>query len=372
MTKWKQVPMGELCNITSGDSDTKDAVPEGPYAFFDRSKTIKRSDRFLFDCEALIIPGEGKEFFPKQFEGKFDLHQRAYALFGFKQELDIRFLYHYLHHRADYFPSVAVGATVKSLRRRHFEDLLVPVAPVEEQRRIVALLDEAFAGIAVAKANAEQNLKNARALFESHLNAIFTNPGPDWNATTLGNAFDVRDGTHDSPKYHSEGFPLITSKNLKREGLSFENVKLISPQDYKKINERSAVHKGDVLFAMIGTIGNATLVEVEPEFAIKNVALFKNNKGQSGAFLKYYLNSDYVLEKTSREAKGTTQKFVGLGYLREFPICLPTPSEQVEIVRAIEEVETEGQRLESIYERKLSALDELKKSLLHKAFSGEL
>src|SRR5271169_710479 len=102
-----------------------------------------------------------------------------------------------------------------------------------------------------------------------------------WQTRVLGEAYDVRDGTHDSPRYHETGHPLITSKNLKRGGLSFDDVKLISDQDYRKINERSAVHKGDVLFAMIGTIGNPTLVTVEPNFAIKNVALFKVPSGQS-------------------------------------------------------------------------------------------
>jgi type I restriction enzyme S subunit len=154
--------MGELCTITSGESDTKDAVPGAPYAFFDRSRTIKQSTRYLYDCEALIIPGEGTEFLPKHFEGKFDLHQRAYALFGFDAGLSVRFLFHYLHHRADYFPSVAVGATVKSLRRRHFENLPVPLPPLPEQQRIVGILDEAFAAIATAKANTEKNLTNAR------------------------------------------------------------------------------------------------------------------------------------------------------------------------------------------------------------------
>ena len=86
-----------------------------------------------------------------------------------------------------------------------------------------------------------------------------------WRFTTLGEAYDVRDGTHDSPKYHATGYPLITSKNLKPEGLSFENIKLIDEADYKKINERSVVHKGDILFAMIGTIGAPTVVTIKPK-----------------------------------------------------------------------------------------------------------
>lgn len=158
-----------------------------------------------------------------------------------------------------------------------------------------------------------------------------------WEIKTLGDVYDVRDGTHDSPKYHTTGYPLITSKNLKPEGLSFDNVSFISDQDYIKINQRSAVHRGDVLLAMIGTIGNPTLVDVEPNFAIKNVALFKVPATQSGAFLRYYLDSGYVSSKMMAEAKGTTQKFVGLGYLRDFPINLPPLPEQHRIVGILDE-----------------------------------
>ena len=157
-----------------------------------------------------------------------------------------------------------------------------------------------------------------------------------WHLSKLGEVYDVRDGTHDSPKYQTTGFPLITSKNLKEGELSFANVNFINELDYKKINERSRVHKGDVLFAMIGTIGNPTLVMVEPNFAIKNVALLKIPPTQSGAFLKYYLDSEAVISKMTMEAKGTTQKFVGLGYLRVFPIPLPPLSEQHRIVAILD------------------------------------
>ena len=248
----------------------------------------------------------------------------------------------------------------------------IPVAPLSEQQRIVGLLDEAFDGLGTAKANAEKNLQNTRALFDYRLQSVMTQGGPGWVETTLGEAFDVRDGTHDSPKYHATGYPLITSKNLKRGGLSFEDVNLISERDYRKINERSAVHKGDVLFAMIGTIGNPTLVEVEPKFAIKNVALFKNPKRQSGAFLKHYLDSGMVISKMTKEAKGATQKFVGLGYLRSFPINLPPLATQLRIVEELDELSEETQRLAGLFERKLASLVELGKSLLHHAFSGRL
>jgi len=269
--------------------------------------------------------------------------------------------------QATEFPSLGYARHYRLLKETE-----ISFPPLPEQQRIVALLDEAFAGLDTTTANAERNLQNARAIFESHLQSVFSQREEGWVETTLGTAYDVRDGTHDSPKYHATGYPLITSKNLKREGLSFEDVRLISEQDYIKINERSAVHKGDVLFAMIGTVGNPTLVEVEPNFAIKNVALFKNRKGQSGAFLKYYLDSGMVISKMMKEAKGTTQKFVGLGYLRGFPINLPPLDTQLQLVKELQELEEETQRLTRLYERKLAALEELKKSLLHQAFNGEL
>ena len=215
-------------------------------------------------------------------------------------------------------------------------------------------------------------MDEARALFESHLQSVFTKRGEGWVETTLGQVYDVRDGTHDSPKFYDEGFPLVTSKNLKRDGLNLDSIKFISEEDYRKINERSGVSVGDVLFAMIGTIGNPTVVKDEPKFAIKNMALFKVPKSQSSEFLRYFLSADVTLTRMKREANGTTQKFVGLGYLRKFPIHLPTFHNQQKLVDELDRISAETVRLESLYQRKLAALDELKQSLLHQAFSGQL
>lgn len=369
---YQTIKLGEVCDITTGNSNTVDAVSGGQYAFFDRSKIIKRSNRFLFDSEALIIPGEGAEFFPRYYSGKFDLHQRAYALLNFKKGVDIRFVEYFLVFEHKYFERVAVGATAKSLRRRHFEDLEISIPPISEQKRIVKILDEVFENIAKAKEITEKNLQNAKELFESYLQSVFTNAGKDWDEKKFGEVYDVRDGTHDSPKYQKEGFPLVTSKNLKRDELDYRRIKYISEADYNKINDRSKVHKGDILFAMIGTIGNPVVVKKDPDFAIKNVALFKISKEHDSYFLKYYLDSKFVIDKMASEAKGTTQKFVGLGYLRDFKIKLPSLSEQKSIVKKLDALSTETKKLEAIYKQKLSDLEELKKSVLKKAFNGEL
>jgi len=155
-----------------------------------------------------------------------------------------------------------------------------------------------------------------------------------WESKKLGDVYDVRDGTHDSPKYQDSGFPLVTSKNLKDGSITLDKIKYISKIDYLNINKRSKVDIGDILFAMIGTIGNPVVVMKEPDFAIKNVALFKVPEEQSSAFLKYYL--EFVTEAMKGDAKGSTQKFVGLGYLRGFEIRLPELQEQKQIVAKLD------------------------------------
>lgn len=390
--RWQIKCLGDVCEVVNGGTP-KTGVAEywgGRHLWITPAEMGKRlspyvanterqiSDQGLRDSSARMLPANSVILSSRAPIGHLVINTQPMATNqGCKglipsSQVDCKFLYYFLSNSVDLLNALGTGATFKELSGGKLKEVVLPVPPLPEQQRIVGILDEAFDGIATAKANAEKNLQNARTLFESHLQSVFTRRGQGWLETTLGDVFDVRDGTHDSPKYHAAGYPLITSKNLKPGGLSFSDVSLINEQDYIKINQRSAVHRGDVLFAMIGTIGNPTLVTVEPNFAIKNVALFKVPNGQNGAFLKHYLASTWVISKMMREAKGTTQKFVGLGYLRAFPINLPPLSMQLEIVESLDALAVETQRLESLYQQKLAALAELKKSLLHQAFSGQL
>jgi type I restriction enzyme S subunit len=175
-----------------------------------------------------------------------------------------------------------------------------------------------------------------------------------WEIKKLSEVYDVRDGTHDSPEYVNKGYALITSKNLKEDRINYDKVNYISKEDYININKRSKVDIGDVLFAMIGTIGNPVVVLENSNFAIKNVALFKVPKDQNSNYLKYYLDSPIVISKMLKDAKGATQKFVGLGYLRNFEISLPKLSEQQEIVLILDDA------FESIERAKLNAEQNLR------------
>lgn len=248
------------------------------------------------------------------------------------------------------------------------ESLEIALPSVEEQQRIVARLDAAFEKISAAEVLMRQNLDNVAALQKSILHKYLSASGSTYTHR-LSAFFDVRDGTHDSPSYHTTGYPLVTSKNLKTGTLSMDKIKYISKSDYEKINERSKVDIGDVLMAMIGTIGNPILIEQEPEFAIKNVALFKPVNGNNGKFLKYYLQSEAVSNKMQKDAKGTTQRFVSLGYLRELPFPDIQPEQQRVIVEKIDLAITNTEKLRINFEKKLEKIKQLRQSLLQQAFS---
>ena len=150
----------------------------------------------------------------------------------------------------------------------------------------------------------------------------------EWEEKKLGDICDVRDGTHDSPQFYNTGKPLVTSKNLLSSGLlDLENVSYISQEDYEKINKRSNVDIGDILFGMIGTIGNPVMVKLQG-FAIKNVALIKQKTDLLNCYLVQFLNSRYIATRFNALNTGNTQKFIALGQIRNLSFPVPTLPEQ--------------------------------------------
>ena len=159
-----------------------------------------------------------------------------------------------------------------------------------------------------------------------------------WMWVRFSEVVDVRDGTHDTPKYVSEGIPLVTSKNLVNGKIDFDTAKLISKEDATAINMRSEVNTGDILFAMIGTIGNPVLVEKDREFCIKNMALFKpiGNRLFDMKYFLLFLQKEQ--EQMKKSASGGVQAFVSLKFLRNYLLPLPPLTEQKRIVARLEEL----------------------------------
>jgi type I restriction enzyme S subunit len=196
----------------------------------------------------------------------------------------------------------------------------------------------------------------------------------NWAYIPFEHVLDVRDGTHDTPKYYENGIPLVTSKNLSNGRIDFSTCKFISIEDSIKINQRSLVESGDILFAMIGSIGNPVLVNKDREFAVKNMAIFKNNNNIDMKYIYYFLL--YEQENMKKLSSGGVQSFVSLKFLRTYYLPLPDFEEQKRIVEKLDEVlplidslEKDEIRLKELMQQ---FPDRMSKSVIKNAILGKI
>lgn len=244
-----------------------------------------------------------------------------------------------------------------------------------EQQRIVGILDEAFDGIATAKANAEKNLQNARAIFESHLNDVLTQCGEGWMNTTLGEVCTkVEYGTSAKSKDQGE-IPVLRMGNIQNG--RFEWGKLVYTDDRAEI-EKYLLKHNDVLFNRTNSpelVGKTAIYKSEMPaiFAGYLIRIHRKENLLDADYLNYFLNSNIAKEYGKTVViSSVNQANINGQKLKSYPISVPPLKQQQDFVVKLDALTEETQRLESIYQQKLSALDELKKSLLEKAFSGAL
>ena len=260
------------------------------------------------------------------------------------------------------------GVGVPNLHLEEIREVEIPIPPLPEQQRIVGILDKAFAGLAIAVANAEKNLQNARALFESHLQSVFTQRGEGWKMEKLDDLTELARG-HNPPKskFSHEQKPGYVRFYQIRDGGTDDYTVYVpdSPQLHK-------MKKDDIMLVAYRHVGRA-FRGVEGAF---NVALCKISNARRDLldddYLFHIVPSPFVKGELLKRSERSLIPSMSIEHLRELRIPLPPLPEQQKIVKLINSLSTETQRLAAIYERKLAALLELKKSLLHQAFNGEL
>lgn len=324
--KWESVALKDLCDIQTGKKDVNQGNPNGKYPFFTCAKDNTFIDTYTFDTEALLIAGNGDVGSVKYYNGKFDVYQRTYILHNFNKSIP-KYLFYILGHTlSKEMSKQKLGNTMPYIKLGMLQEFQVPLPPIEEQKKIVEELDRY-----------QRIIDGARMVIDNWKPEIEIDP--EWEKAKLGELCDVRDGTHDSPKYVNHGIPLITSKNLNDGEIDFSNVNYISEEDHKKISKRSEVSEGDIIFAMIGTIGNPVIVKKDREFSIKNVALIKFLKQSKvlNTYIKLLLESPYTVESLYNLSRGGTQKFISLKNIREFVIPIPPISFQKEMAKQYEE-----------------------------------
>lgn len=285
-----------------------------------------------------------------------------------KEFLSTKFFYYQLQ-------SVDLDSLGYARHYKLLKSLNIVYPRLPEQHRIVALLDEAFDWIATAKANAEQNLKNARELFESHLQSVFTPRGEGWVEKTLGEVCDFKGGGTPSKaveRYWHGDIPWVSPKDMKFEVVT-DSIDHISKEAIMN-SATSLIPEGAVLIV----VRSGILARIVPvalagrELTINQDLKALCPKSMIEPRFLYCLLESMMPVLLSMVTRGATVHRLMTDQIRALSFPLPPRATQQCIIERVDLMREETQRLESVYQQKLAALDELKKSLLHKAFSGEL
>jgi len=266
-------------------------------------------------------------------------------------------------------------ATLPIINKSKWSALALTLPPLSEQQRIVALLDEAFEGIATAKANAEKNLQNARALFESHLQSVFTQRGSGWVEKRLADCLErITYGFTNPMPTTTEGPYMITAKNVVGGRIDYSSTRRTSWEAFNTLlTDKSRPRVGDVLLTKDGTLGRVAVVDQPDTCVNQSVAVLRPNGRMHSQFMRCLLSSSGYQKRMVDEAGGATIKHIYITRVDKMLVIFPESiEEQKKLIAKLDFITAETQRLARLYQRKLAALDELKKSLLHQAFSGQL
>ena len=405
-TGWENKPLGEVCNIVGGGTPSKANSSyyggDIPWATVrDMREELLSTTECRISNEAVahsatnIIPRNNVVIATRVGLGKVCILAQDTAinqdLRGVvpknKKYLDVRFLFRWFQSISKVIESEGTGLTVKGVKLPFVKSLKVPVPPLSEQKRIVAILDEAFEGIVTATANAEKNLANARELFESYLNAVFSNKGEEWVDTTVGQLVDDQilekplDGNHGDthPKkadFVQSGVPFIMASDLVAGEVDQMHCNFLTRSQADSLRKGFAV-AGDVLLSHKGTIGRVAVLQTSHDYVMltPQVTYYRIKDGRvlHNRYLYYFFQSPkFQVEICHIAGAGSTRAYIGITKQLELKVSYPDFDVQRQIARRFDALIAETRRLETIYRKKLAELTELKQSLLQKAFDGKL
>lgn len=360
---------------------TKSDRKTGPYPYYGASGIVDYVSDYIFDEDTLLVSEDGANLLARStpiafsVSGKYWVNNHAHIL-RFDNMTTQRFVEFYLQSiKLDNF---ITGAAQPKLNQAALISIPIPIPnSTSEQQRIVSILDEAFEGIATAKANAEKNLQNARELFESYLQSVFTQRGDGWGKRRLGDVFDIGSSKRILEKeWTSAGVPFYGGKEivkLAKSGTVVSNAYISEEKYCDYASKYDMPRPGDILITARGTIGVGYVVQNDDKFYYKdgNIISMRSKVPTNPQFMLYAFMSNVMVEQLEA-LTGTTVRHLPIEKAKGLILGMPDFAAQNTVSEQIRKIEEETHRLESIYQQKITALDELKQSLLQKAFNGEL
>lgn len=370
--KEKGFPVLRISNIQN------DGISYNRLVFFDKNNYKEKFDKYQALKGDLVIAMSGAttgKLAICDADEVFYLNQRV-GKFEPKKEILNNYLYYFLSTKIEENLKISTGSAQPNLSTEQIKNLEIPLPSLSEQHRIVKILDETFEKIEKAKENTEKNLQNSKELFESYLQGIFANPGNDWENKKLGQILEIDRGGSPRPiqKYltaDANGINWIKIGDTK--GLSkyiFKTRQKIKPEGLKKSR---LVNEGDFILSNSMSFGRPYIMKTTGAIHDGWLVLKERNKNIIDKdYLYNILSSSYVFNQFDKLAAGSTVRNLNIGLVSSVTIPLPKVPEQKNIVTKLDKLSTETKKLEEIYKQKLADLEELKKSVLKKAFNGEL
>ncbi len=375
---WEIKKLGELCEVLDRKRKPitqRDRIA-GNYPYYGATGILDYVHEYIFDERLILIGEDGAKWGAGEntafiAEGKYWVNNHAHVIRPYNSIVLDNWIVHYLNF-SDLQKHVT-GLTVPKLNQEKMRDIPLPIPPLQEQKRIVAVMDEAFAAIATAKDNAEKNLKNAKTLFDSYLQSTMLSK--KWKWKTLGELCDgVEYGS--SAKSKKDGkVPVLRMGNIQDRKLDWEN---LAYSDDKNEIKKYLLKHNDVLFNRTNSpelVGKTAIYksEMPAMFAGYLIRIHRKEDLLDADYLNYFLNSQIAFDYGKTVViSSVNQANINGSKLKGYPIPAPPLLEQQKIVKNLELLSAATQRLESIYKQKIAAFEELKKSLLHQAFNGEL
>ncbi len=380
----------DVCKLINGRAYSKDELlAEGKYPVLRVGNFFTNNNWYHSDlelpaekyCEAGdLLYAWSASFGPRIWVGpKVIFHYHIWKVIPNRSLVDQRFLYYFFMWDTEQIKlDQGAGTTMIHVAKGSMEDREIVCPSLAQQQRIVAILDEAFAGIATAKANAERNLQNAQAISEAYLRSIFDERGGEWSSVTLGEIADFRNGINFTKSSKGERIRILGVKDFQSNYWAPES-NLDSVTVDGSLAEHDYLQTNDLVFvrsngnpALIGRcvlIGDLSERTTHSGFTIR--ARLTTN-AIVPTYLCHFLKSSVIRQEMIDGGNGANIKSLNQGTLARLSIPYPSASEQERIVSQLEEVLDQSQQAQSIYTRKLTALDDLRQSLLHQASSGQL
>ncbi|SFF88377.1 type I restriction enzyme, S subunit [Halobacillus alkaliphilus] len=297
-----------------------------------------------------------------------------------KEELDCHYLHRFLHYfylsgLTEDLQKHSTG--IRNLQLKEYKEIEVPIPPLSEQRRIVALIDKAFNHINKTKENDEKNLKNSRELFESTLQGTFANQRDNFKRVYIDDVCEsIIDCINKTAPIVDESTPfkMIRTTNVKNGQVNLDAVKYVNEETFNLWTRRQVPKRGDVILTREAPLGQVGMIKTNDHVFLgqRLVSYRVNSSVLENRYLLYAFQSNDIQHQIQSLASGSTVQHMRVPDSKKLQINLPPLKKQQSIVEKLEALSVETKKLEDIYQKKLTNLDELRKSILQKAFNGEL